>query len=132
MADPTTDTRPTVAVVGASNDRSKFGNRSVRAHVQSGFRVFPINPRGGEIEGLPAYVKLSDVPVRPLNRITLYVPPTLGLAMLDEIAAIGCDELWLNPGAESPELIEQAQARGLNTIVACSIVAVGIDPHAMH
>ena len=47
MADPTTDTRPTVAVVGASNDRSKFGNRSVRAHVQSGFRVFPINPRGG-------------------------------------------------------------------------------------
>lgn len=125
------DSRPTVAVVGASADRSKFGNKSVRAHLQSGFRVFPVNPRGGTIEDLPALTKLSDVPTRPLDRITLYVPPNVGLSMLDEIVAVGCKELWLNPGAESPELIEHAQSRGLNVVVACSIVAVGIDPHHM-
>ena len=80
---------------------------------------------------MTAYTKLSDVPVRPLNRITLYVPPAVGLSMLDEIVRVGCDELWLNPGADGPELVEQAQARGLNVVVACSIVAVGIDPHEM-
>ena len=48
-----------------------------------------------------------------------------------EIAARGCDELWLNPGSESDELVEAALARGLNPVVACSIVDVGANPHAM-
>ena len=123
--------QPTVAVVGASADRSKYGNKSVRAHLQQGYAVYPINPKGGEIEGLMAYTSLAELPKGTLNRISMYVPPAIGLKMLDEIVARGCQELWLNPGSESDELIEQAEARGLNVIVACSIVDVGLNPASM-
>jgi len=123
--------QPSVAVVGASADRSKFGNKSVRAHLSQGYRVFPVNPRGGEIEGLTAYERLADVPEQHLTRISLYVPPHVGLAMIDQIAEKGCDELWLNPGSESAELIELARTKGLSPVVACSIVDVGVSPAMM-
>ena len=120
-------TKPTVAVVGASADRDKYGNKSVRAHLQQGYEVFPINPRGGEIEGLEVLTNLADVP-GDLDRISMYVPPHIGLGMLDDIVAKGCREFWLNPGSESPELVEKAEQAGLNVIVACSIVDLGMSP----
>lgn len=120
--------KPTVAIVGASADRSKFGNKSVRAHLAQGYEVFPINPKGGEIEGLMAYASLADVPAERLDRVSMYVPPAVGLKLLDEIAAKGCDELYLNPGSDSDELVEAARQRGLNPIVACSIVDIGESP----
>ena len=123
--------RPTVAIIGASTDRSKFGNKSVRAHASQGYEVFPINPKGGEIEGLTAYTSLTEVPGGRLNRVSLYVPPAVGMKLLPEIAARGCDELWLNPGAESDELVDKAREMGLEPIVACSIVDVRVSPHEM-
>jgi predicted CoA-binding protein len=120
--------QPTVAIVGASNDRRKYGNKAVRAHLQQGYEVYPVNPKGGEIEGLPVFRSLSDIPVEALTRVSMYVPPEIGLEMLDEIAAKGCEELWLNPGSESNELLQRAGARGLNTVVACSIVDLGHSP----
>ncbi|MBW7904151.1 MAG: CoA-binding protein [Phycisphaerae bacterium] len=117
----------TVAVVGASRDRSKYGNKSLRAHLQQGWQVFPINPHETEIEGVRAYARLADVPVR-LDRVTLYVPPETGITLLDEIAAVRPGELFVNPGAESEALLEAARARGLDPIVACSIVDVGVSP----
>lgn len=122
---------PTVAIIGASADRSKFGNKSVRAHLAQGYEVFPINPKGGEIEGLKAYERLADVPVARFDRISMYVPPAVGMTLLEEISAKGCDELWLNPGSDSEELADAARARGLNPIVACSIVDVGVSPHEL-
>ncbi len=119
---------PTVAILGASTDRSKFGNKSVRAHLQQGFEIYPINPKGGEIEGQKIYARLADVPVDRLDRVSVYLPPQLGIKLLEEIAAKGCDELWLNPGSESDELIERANDLGLNVIQACSIVALGVSP----
>ncbi|RIK71929.1 MAG: CoA-binding protein [Planctomycetota bacterium] len=120
--------RPTVAIIGASADRSKYGNKSVRAHLAQGYEVFPVNPKGGQIEGLAVYKRLADVPGGRLHRISVYVPPEVGLVLIDEIAARGCDELWLNPGAESEELVSAAQARGLEPITACSIIGVGMRP----
>ncbi|QDT70493.1 hypothetical protein MalM25_34410 [Planctomycetes bacterium MalM25] len=111
-----------VAIIGASADRSKFGNRSLRAHAACGYDAFPVNPRGGTIEGLKVYTSLEEIPGGRLDRVSMYVPPTIGIGLLDEIAARGCDELWLNPGSESPEMIARAAELGLNAIVACSLI----------
>ena len=122
---------PTVAILGASSDRSKFGNKAVRAHQQMGYTVYPVNPKAGEIEGLKVYRTLAELPTGKLDRISVYLPPTVGILALDEIASRGCDELWLNPGSDSPEVVEKARRLGLNVIQACSIVDVGVNPASM-
>jgi len=119
---------PTVAIVGASADRAKFGNKAIRAYLRQGYQVFPVNPKGGEIEGLPVWASLAEVPVERLDRISVYLPPTILLAQLEEIAAKPCDELWFNPGSESAEVLERAQQLGLDPILACSIIDVGVSP----
>jgi predicted CoA-binding protein len=117
----------TVAVIGASNDRAKFSNKAVRAYAQQGFRVFPVNPKEAAIEGLPAFKSVLDLPERPAL-VSVYLPPPLVLKVLPDIAAKGCDELWLNPGTESSEVLAEAGRLGLNVVQACSIVAVGLSP----
>ena len=118
---------PSVAVIGASHDRRKYGNKAVRAYVESGYTVFPINPKEATIEGLTAYPSLKEIP-SPVDFVSLYVPPAVGLKLLPEIAALEPRELWLNPGSESDDLIEAAADLRLRTVVACSIVALGLSP----
>jgi len=110
---------PTVAIIGASDDRRKFGNKSVRAHLRAGYDVYPVNINGG------------TVPVEKLDRVSVYLPPRVGLTVLDEIAEKGCKELWLNPGADSEEVVRKARSLGLNVIQSCSIVDVGISPYEL-
>src|ERR1700682_5346248 len=74
-----------VAVIGASSNRSKFGNRAVRAFRGQGYTVVPINPHETEIEGLKAYASVLDVP-GPIDMATLYVPPEIGEPLMDELA----------------------------------------------
>lgn len=112
----------TAAVIGASNDRQKFGNKAVRAYQARGYQVFPINPKETAIEGLPAFRSLSEIPVRP-DLVSVYVAPAILLKLLPEIATKGCDELWLNPGTESDEVLTLAEELGLTVIQACSLVA---------
>ena len=116
-----------VAVIGASTDRSKFGNKAVRAYARQGFTVWPVNPKESVVEGLPAFTSIADVPARP-QLVSVHLPPAVLLKVLPAIAAKGCDELWLNPGTESPEVLAEAERLGLNVIQACSIVGVGVSP----
>jgi predicted CoA-binding protein len=120
--------KPTVAILGASADRSKFGNKSVRAHVRAGYDVYPVNPSGGEIEGLPVSRSLAEVPIERLDSISVYLRPEIGVKLLDEMAGKSPSEVWFNPGSESAELLERARAIGINAIAACSIVALGMSP----
>lgn len=117
----------TVAIIGASNDRGKFGNKAVRAFRQQGYTVYPVNPKEAEIEELPAFKSIKDVQVRP-DMVSVYLPPPILLKVLPDIAAKGCDELWLNPGTESDEVLAETERLGLNVIQACSIVGVGVLP----
>lgn len=116
--------RPTVAILGASRDRRKFGNQSVRAHLQQGYDVYPINPHAEEIEGLKSYPDLASVSVKKLDRISVYLPAEIGITLLDEIKARGAREVWFNPGSDSDELLAHAEQIGLQIIQACSIVDV--------
>jgi predicted CoA-binding protein len=117
----------TVAIIGASNDRNKFGNKAVRAFQQQGLTVYPVNPNETEVEGLPAFKSIRDIPVRP-QMVSIYIPPPGLLKILPDIAAKGCDELWLNPGTESDEVLAEAERLKLNVIQACSIVSIGVSP----
>lgn len=116
-----------VAIIGASSNRDKFGNKAVRSYLSQGHEVVPINPNEPEVEGLKAYPRISEVPGH-LDRALLYVPPAVGVKALDDIAAKGVGEVWVNPGADSPELFDRAKELGLNTVFACAIVDIGDSP----
>jgi uncharacterized protein len=120
----------TVAIIGASNDPRKFGNKAVRAFLQQGFTVYPVNPNEKEVEGIEAYKNIREVPARPFM-VSVYVPPQVLVKLLPEIAAKGCDELWLNPGTESDEVLAEAERLKLNVIQACSIVGIGVSPSGL-
>ncbi len=120
----------TVAVIGASANRRKFSNKSVRAHRRQGWDVYPVNPKGGEIEGLTVYASVEDIPVK-LDRVTVYLPSRRGIKVLEAIARVQPAELFVNPGAESDELLEEARKLGLDPILACSIVDVGVLPELL-
>ena len=117
----------TVAIIGASNDRRKWGNKALRAFQERGAKIYPVNPTEPEVEGLPAYRSIRDVPERP-EMITVYVAPPVLLKILPDIAARGCDELWLNPGTESDAVLKEAERLGLNVIQACTIIGIGMSP----
>jgi len=117
----------TVAVVGASSDRRKFGNKALRAFKAEGYRVIPINPHEREVEGMATYASVLDVPGR-IDMATIYVQPEVGLRLLPEFERKQIGEIWVNPGADSDELLAEARRRKLNVIAACSIVAIGRDP----
>ncbi|MCB9865184.1 MAG: CoA-binding protein [Phycisphaerales bacterium] len=117
----------TVAILGASTNRAKYGNIAVRAYIDQGWTVYPVNPRADEIEGLKCYATLGDVPGH-LDRVSVYLPPAILLDALDDIAAKAPDEVWLNPGTESDAVLEKAKGLGLNVIQACSIIDVGVAP----
>lgn len=119
----------TVAVVGASSDRRKFGNKALRAFQAEGYRVIPINPHEAAIEGIRAYRSVLDVP-DTIDMATVYVQPEVGVRLLTEFDRKRIPEIWINPGAESPELLDAAKRLKLNVITACSIVAIGRNPSA--
>jgi uncharacterized protein len=119
--------KPTVAVIGASRDRSKFGNKSVRAHLAAGYDVYPVNPNESVVEGLTCVSSLADLPVR-VDRVSMYVPPQVGAKLLDEIAAHQPGETWFNPGSSNEAVRQRARELGLSIIEGCSIVDLGLSP----
>lgn len=119
-----------VAVIGASSDRRKFGNRALRAFQRQGYTVIPINPNEREVEGLRSYASVLDVP-GPIDMASFYVQPEVGERVIDEVARKGIAEVWLNPGADSDALIARARALQIQPIVACSIVAIGQNPYML-
>jgi len=117
----------TVAVVGASNDRRKYGNKALRAFKAEGYTVIPINPNEPEVEGLPTYPSVADVP-GAIDMATVYVQPEVLKGLLDDFARKQIPEIWVNPGAESDDVMAEAKRKKLNMIYACSILGVGRSP----
>src|SRR4051812_34498887 len=116
-----------VAVIGASSNRRKYGNKALRAFERQGYTVIPVNTHEAEIEGHRAYRSVLDIP-GAIDMATVYVPADSGLKVIEELAQKGVPEVWLNPGADEDDVVARARALGLNVIQACSIMAVGESP----
>jgi uncharacterized protein len=117
----------TVAVIGASSNRHKYGNKALRAFEKQGYTVLAINPNETAVEGHRTYASVLDVP-GTIDMATLYVQPEVGVKVMGDIARKGIKEIWLNPGADAPEVLAKARELGLTTIQACSIVGIGESP----
>lgn len=116
-----------VAIIGASADKTQFGNKAVRAYQMMGHTVFPVNNHENYIEGLECYKKVTDIPYN-IDRVSIYLPPEITLKLINQIKRVKPRDVYLNPGAESDELVEAFKKAGINTVLACSIVAIGVDP----
>ena len=124
----TGQTGKTVAIIGASSNPRKFGNRAIRAFQRRGYIVIPINPNEAIVEGLKTYASVLDVP-GDIDMATFYVPPDIGQKVMSEVAQKRIPEVWLNPGSESDELIQLARSLKVEPILACSILGIGENPY---
>lgn len=117
-----------VLVVGATPDRARFANKAVRAYVRQGHTVMAVNPKGEGVEGVPGYASVLDAP-GPLERVLIYLRAANSMPVLEQLATrkdIG--EVWLNPGADDPEVVALGEKLGLTIVCDCSIVAIGDSP----
>jgi predicted CoA-binding protein len=121
---------PSIAVIGASANRLKFGNKCVRAYLTQGWTVHPVNPRGGEIEGLPVTRSIAELP-GSVDRVAWYLPAEVGIGVLEELTSLEHTEFFVNPGADPPAIIDRARELGLSPLQDCAIVAVGGDPSTL-
>ena len=114
------------AVVGASTDRSKYGNKVLRCYQQHGKEVYPIHPKAAEVEGQKAHAALADLPVK-VKAISVITPPAVTERVVREAAAAGVQHIWMQPGAERDEAIRTAEALGMSVIAGgpCLLVVLG-------
>ncbi|RJQ17612.1 CoA-binding protein [Candidatus Woesearchaeota archaeon] len=119
-----------IAIIGASNNKDKYGNKAVRAYKQAGFKVFPVNLKEKTIEGLPCFTSILDIK-EPVETASLYVSPEIGLNLVEAFAKKGIKQVYLNPGSESPAIIKKLKDKKIKVLQACSILAIGINPGAL-
>jgi predicted CoA-binding protein len=114
------------AVVGASQDRSKYGNKVLRAYQQNGRMVYPVNPNIDEVEGLKCYLDLESLP-ELVHGISIITPPKVTKSIVEQAGQLGIDYLWMQPGAESEAAIQQAEQLGIHLIAngPCALVVMG-------
>jgi len=120
-------TSPTIAIVGASRDRRKFGNKCVRAYAEAGYDVYPVNLSENVIEGLAAFQTLAELPVDP-ERISIYLQPDRTEKLLAELSSFPQSEVWFNPGCADSAILERARQMGIQVRAGCSIVDIGLSP----
>jgi predicted CoA-binding protein len=116
----------TFAVVGASNDRWKYGNKVLRCYLQKGRKAIPVNPNATVVEGVAAVPDLASLP-EPVHGASIITPPDVTERIVEEAARAGVTRLWMQPGAESDRAIERAEELGLSVIAGgpCVLVALG-------
>jgi predicted CoA-binding protein len=110
------------AVVGVSHDRSKFGYFVFRNLSDAGYTVYPINPKGGELQGSQVYPSLADLPEIP-EVVDLVVPPAVSEQIVEEAHRLGLSRIWMQPGAESEMAITYCREHDMQVVSgACATV----------
>ncbi len=121
---------PAFAVAGASTNREKYGNMVVRCYQQQGKKVIPVHPLEKEIEGINCVASVDALPseVKSLSMIT---PPQVTEKIVAAAIAHGIENIWMQPGAQSPAAVELCRANGVNVIAdgSCVLVVLGFRGH---
>lgn len=112
------------AVIGANNDPDKFGNIIYNRLKSEGYEVYAVNPSYDKVEGDPCYPDLASLPKKP-EVLDMVVSPKRGRAFIEEAAALGIKNIWLQPGTYDPELLTLIKEKQLTAIQACVLVALG-------
>lgn len=123
-------TSPAYAVIGASDDRSKFGNKVLRCYLANKKTVIPVNPKAASIEGIPCVASVSDLP-DTVKSISMVTPPAITEQVVEAAIARGITSIWMQPGAESATAVERCKAAGINVIAdhSCILVVLGFHDH---
>lgn len=103
------------AVVGVSEDRSKYGNKIYRDLLDAGYTVYAINPKLESVEGAPCYASVKALPETP-DVVDLVVPPAAGLRVVQDCLEAGIKRIWFQPGSESEEAIQKAKDGGMEVV----------------
>ena len=122
--------QPALALVGLSRSGKKFGNLAFRELAAKGYRVYPIHPAAETIDGAHCYHRFSDLP-EPVDAMLVVVPPAAALNAVRQAAAAGIHHIWLQQGAESPEVLEACRELGLD-VVAGECVLMFARPTSFH
>ncbi len=120
------DPATTVALVGATDNAAKYGATIYRNLKAKGIPVFAVNPNRDTVDDDAAYASLADLPQAP-TIVNLVVPPRIGIGVLAEMAELGYENVWFQPGAESPAAVALAEELGLNYLVDACTMVVGRD-----
>jgi uncharacterized protein len=117
-------------VIGASNNRSKYGNKILRCYLQHGYRAIPVNPNEKEIEGIACVSAINDLPAE-VKSISMITPPEVTAQLVPLALEKGIENIWMQPGAEHPEAVAFCRQRNINVIAdgSCLLVVMGYHDH---
>lgn len=109
------------AVIGATDNAEKYGNRIFKSLTGRGYEVYPVNPNLKEIEGVKCYPTLSDIPVK-VEVVDFVVPPSVTESILKECKKLGLDNIWLQPGSESDAAIAFCRDNKLKVVYGTCVM----------
>ena len=117
-------------VIGASADRSKYGNKIVRCYQMNRKQVVPVNPKADTVEGLKCVASVSELPEN-VKSISVITPPQVTEKVVEEAIASGIKNIWMQPGAESQAAVDRCLEAGVNVIAdhSCLLVVLGYREH---
>jgi predicted CoA-binding protein len=117
-------------VAGASTNRDKYGNKCLRCFLQNNMKAVPINPRAEIIEGQACVASVSDLPPE-VKSLSIITPPKITEQVVEEAIAKGIENIWMQPGAESPKAVDRCEETGINVIAdgSCLLVVLRYHEH---
>jgi len=121
---------PAFGVIGASTNRSKYGNKVLRCYLQHGYRAVPVNPKEQEIEGIACVPAIADLPAE-VKSISMITPPEVTVQLVRSAHEKGIENIWMQPGAEHPEAVAFCRQHDINVIAdgSCLLVVMGYHDH---
>ena len=115
MIDSLKNKKNLIALIGASNDKNKYGNKILLDLISKGHNVVPINSKEDSIVGLKSYSNVSELSEKP-SIINFVVPPNIGFQLTKDLVESDYDNFWYQPGAESEEISALLDSKNKNYI----------------